>query len=482
MASSTPVNSFSEHGFPYSEEKKSDQEPSLSEEKVNMNKSSNLKEESSSYQEHKRFLTWRKHVRNLYQQLFFIDLVWESPVAQLMPFATAKDDTTTQTILCGTRTGGQEQNYLQLLAATLPSASSSLEGGMNDITREVGGYGYAPHLCGLKIDRRLLHDGDVLAARYMPANPLLIGSCSSNGDTYIFDWSRISLNKFPNDPPRPRASLPPNELSEHSTEEERIAYQKRMRALNAAAVEQDKWDSRTGPGQHTLTLKGNRGVPYSMDWSIAKEGILGVGSSGKVCVWQVAELSKEDPRVLDPLQAFELNQLDDEKQITSVQFLPDRDSESTFLASSEEGAVTIQDLRAGSSTELFSLSYGSPSSLSVSPLNPSQLLVGADNGKIFSFDLRMSAVPVQVAELHKGEVTTLQWCPHSAHLFASGGLDGTVCIYNLKREMVLFRHASHAEGIMDLGWSWQEGYEGQLISCDANSISLWRPRDYFFVA
>lgn len=438
--------------------------------------------ESVSYQEHERFLTWRKHVRNLYQQLFFVDLVWESPVAQLMPYATVKDGTTTQTILSGTRTGGQEQNYLQMLAATLPSGASTLEGGMNDITREVGGYGYAPHLCGLKIERRLLHDGDVLAARYMPANPLLLGSCSSNGDSYIFDWSRISLNKFPNDPPRPRASLPPNELTEQSTDEERIAYLKRMRALNAAAVEQEKWDRRTGPGQHTLTLKGNRGVPYSMDWSIGKEGVVAVGSSGKVCVWQVAELSKEDSRVLEPLQVFELQQVNDEAPVTSVQFLLDRDSQSTFLASSAEGAVSVQDLRAGCSTELFSLASTVPSSLSISPINFSTLLVGAESGEIFWFDLRMSATPAHVAVLHKGEVTTLQCCPHSEHLFASGGLDGTVCIYNLKRETLLFRHAGHTEGIMDLGWSWQEGYEGQIIACDANAISLWKPRDYFFVA
>lgn len=482
MGSQPLVDNFFPASPPCAKEVNEKEKQDFLEEQNSTNVNSNPPVDSSSYQEHERFLTWRKHIRNLYQQVFFVDLVWESPVSQLMPYVTVKEGTTTQTILSGTRTGGKEQNYLQLLAATIPSNASTLEGGMNDITREVGGYGYAPHLCGLKVERRLLHDGDVLAARYMPCNPLLIGSCSSNGDAYVFDWSRVSLNKFPNDPPRPRAPLPPNELTEESTDEERMAYQKRMRALNAAAVEQEKWDRRTGAGQHTLTLKGNRGVPYSMDWSNAKEGILAVGSSGKVCVWQVGELSKDDPRVLDPLQSFELNQLNDEEKITSVQFLPDRDSLSTFLACSEEGTISMQDLRTGLSTDLFSLPSDSPTSLSVSPLNSHSLLVGAESGKVFLFDLRKSTSPSQVAVLHNGEVTTVQWCPHSEHLFASGGADGTVCIYNLKRDLVLFRHAGHTEGVMDLGWSWQEGFEGQLVSCDANSICLWRPRDYFFVA
>lgn len=435
-----------------------------------------------SYQESDRFLTWRKHVRNLYQQLFFVDLVWESPVVQLMPYAVRKEGVLTQTVLCGTRTGGQEQNYLQLLGATLPFDSGCLSGSlMNDVTREVGGYGYAPSLCGLKVERRILHDGDVLQARYMPANPLLIASCSSNGETYIFDWSRVSLNKFPNDPPRPVAPLPPNELSENPTEEERVSFQKKMRALNAAAEEQERWDRRTGPGQHTLSLKGNCGVPYCMDWSISKDGILAAGSSGKICVWQVAHLSREDPRVLDPLQTYEQSQVDEEAKVTGLQFLSSSDNNSTFLSSTSEGTVFLQDLRSSSSTELFTLDSAA-TSLALSPLDFSSLLVATESGEVFGFDLRKSSEPYLVKALHAGEVTSLQFCPHSRHLFASGGLDGTVCVYNTTRQKELFRHFGHTERVMDLGWSWQEGCEGQIVSCDANCIMLWRPRDYFFVA
>lgn len=434
---------------------------------------------AASYQESNRFLTWRKHTRNLYQQLLHIDLVWESPSAQFMPYATMKAGVLSQTLLTGTRTGGVEQSYLQMLSVTLPNSATTLEGGVvNDVTREVGGYGSAPSTCGLKIERRMLHDGDVMAARYMPANPLLVATSSSNGDSYIFDWSRVSLNKFPNDPPRPRAPLPPNELSEAPTDEEKIAYNKKMRALNASVLEQERWDARSGPGQHSLTLKGNCGISDCVDWSTSREGIVAAGSRGKVCVWQVADISKDASRVVEPLQEYDCVCEDEEARVTDVAFIPESNS---FMISTSEGAVRFQDTQSSGSINIFTLPAAA-TAIAVSPLDPAQLLVGSEDGDVFTFDLRKSSEPLLASRLHQSEVTTLSWCPHSRHLFASGGIDGIACIYNVTRNTTLFKHAGHTERIMDLGWSWQEGCEGQLVCCDANAITVWRPRDYFFVA
>ncbi|KAG5492990.1 hypothetical protein JKF63_01571 [Porcisia hertigi] len=434
----------------------------------------------SSYQETPRFCTWRKHVRNLYQHLFHVDLVWESPVAQLMPYVTAKGGLTTHTILSGTRTGGQEQSYLQLLSATVPQDTQALDGpnaAYNQATGEVGGYGMAPHACGLSIERRILHDGDVLAARYMPANPLLIASSSSNGNLYVFDWSRVSLGRFPNDPPRPRAPLPPNELSSDATQEERVQYQRRMRALHVVATEQDRWDRRTGEGQHVLTLKGGSNASENLSWSTDAEGVVASGSTGRICVWRVANLSKDDSRQVEPYRVFLLE--DEEACVTQVNF--SWTSPDTFVSASSTGAVHFNDLRTQHMTEVFSIE--SPAtSLALSPLDGNALLVGDALGNVFYFDLRQSSNPVLVDRLHDGEVTTLEWCPHSQHLFSSGGHDGVVCIYNQTRKKTLFKHWGHTDVIMDLGWNWQDNFAGQLVSADCNAIMLWRPRDFFFSA
>lgn len=433
--------------------------------------------ERTSYQESTRFRTWRKHTRSLYQQLLHVDLVWETPAAQLMPYVTVKGDTTTHTILSGTRTGGQEQAYLQLLTATMPSGAKPLndsERPFCDATGEVGGYGMAPRHCGLKVERRLLHDGDVLAARYMYGNPLLIGSSSSNGSVYITDWSRVSLNKFPNDPQRPRAPLPPNELSSNPTDEERLNYQQRMRAINAAVVEQERWDRRRGEGQHVLQLVGAAGASDNLDWSTSMEGVVASGSQGRVNVWKVANMSKEDPRIVHPFETFSVDQ---EERVTAINFVWGAPNE--FLCCSTSGSVYYNDLRVRQSTEIFSLPVAA-TSLSVSVLDSNSLLVGDDDGNVHYFDLRNSTEPVVIDRLHNGEVTTLQWCPHSPHLFSSGGNDGNVCVYNATRKSLLFKHAGHVDGVMDLGWNWQTDSAGQILSADSNSVMLWRPRDYFF--
>ncbi|CCW62473.1 unnamed protein product [Phytomonas sp. EM1] len=456
-----------------------DSEESKGDVKMVVNSNEPSPNNSASYQDTLRFRTWRKHTRDLYQSLFHIDLVWETPAAQLMPYVTKKGDVTTNTILCGTRTGGQEQAYLHLLNATLPSNASILDSAERpycDATGEVGGYGMAPSTCNLRVERRILHDGDVLAARYMYANPLLIASASSNGAVYIFDWSRVSLNRFPNDPPRPRAPLPPNELSSNPSDEERINYQKRMRALNAIIAEQDRWDRRRGPGQHVLTLVGGKGPSDNLDWSTSQDGMLVSGFQGRVCVWKVGNLSKDDPHTVEPCETFRYDGEED-CRITSIKFLWKSDNE--FVCTTTSGNVFYNDLRTQNSTEIFSLPEEA-TALAVSPLDSNLLLIGSQGGEVFLFDLRQSSLPLRLEQLHEGEVTTLEWCPHSPHLFASGGVDQNVCIYNKKRGKLLFKHAGHTDSIMDLGWNWQTDNAGQLLSADSNALMLWRPRDYYF--
>ncbi|CAD2219965.1 histone-binding protein RBBP4 [Angomonas deanei] len=433
---------------------------------------------NENYQETKRFCTWRKHTKDLYQQLLHVDLVWESAVAQPMPFITERKHTATHVILSGTRTGGQEQSYLQLLSATLPRSGEALdtkETATCEATGEFGGYGMASQQCGLKIDRRMIHNGDVLCARYMPHNPLLIASTSSDGNGYIFDWSKISLSKFPNDPPRPRAPLPPNELTEKSSDEERIQFQRRMRELSAVVSEQDRWDKRTGEGQHVLTLSGIDGASDNLAWNTQEEGVLASGSLGRVSVWKVGNYSKKDPKTVEPFQQY-ITENDDDR-ITNVNF--SWAEPHSFVSSCTSGGVYFGDVRSANFTEMFTLN--SPAMcLSLSHHDSNSLLVGCENGEVHLYDLRNSSEPVLVEKLHSTEVTCLQWCPHSPHLFASGGKDSNVCIYNNTRKKVLFRHAGHTDNLLDLNWNWQEDCAGQLVSTDSNALMIWRPRDVFF--
>ncbi|ORC84604.1 putative WD40 repeat protein [Trypanosoma theileri] len=432
------------------------------------------------YQETDTFCTWRKHVRDLYQNLVHIDLVWESPSVRLMPYVTEKMGLKTQTVLCCARTGGQEQPYIQMLSVSTPHTAETLDRTYDtycDATGEVGGYGMAPSQVGMKVERRILHDGDPLTVRYMHTNPLVIGSGSSDGNVYIFDWSRISLNKFPNDPARPRAPLPPNELSSNPTDEERVNYHRRMRALNAVVAEQDRWDKRRGEGQHLLTLSGGNGSCETLDWSITPDGTLMSGSIGRLCYWHIANTSKDDARTVNPSHTYTLEESD--VRVSDISF--SWTEPHMFVTSTESGRVLSGDVRTPELVELFSLPVG-VSSIAVSPLDGTSLLVGTRDGEVLYYDLRKSSEPVSISRLHDKAVSVVQWCPHSRHLFTSGGGDGKCCVFNSTMNRLLFKHACHTDNVTDLSWNWQEGFEGHLISVDINSITLWRPRDMFFVS
>nr|CCC95096.1 predicted WD40 repeat protein [Trypanosoma congolense IL3000] len=437
--------------------------------------------EETTYSYTRRFLTWRKHVRDLYQRLVHIDLVWESPAVQLMPYATARAGLLTHTILSCTRTGGQEQAFVQLLSVTTPHSLQfirDVDTTYCEATGEIGGYGMAPSQTGMRIERRILHDGDPLTVRYMHANPLLIASGSSDGNAYVFDWSRISLNKFPNEPPRPRAPLPPNEPSINATEEERDDYKRRMRALGAIAKDQERWDLRRGAGQHLLALTGSNGSCETLDWSTSEDGTIVAGSLGRVCYWQVANMSKDDPKTVPCTRAYNID--DNNSRVSEVDF--SWTEQNSFVVSVESGCVLHGDIRTPELTPLVTLERAATSA-SISPLDGTSLLLGTSDGEVCYYDLRRINQPVSQVTLHGGPVSSVQWCPHSRHLFCSGGggNDAMCCVFNATTSRLLFKHAGHTDNVTDVSWDWQEGCEGQLVSVDTNSITLWRPRDLFFV-
>lgn len=60
---------------------------------------------------------------------------------------------------------------------------------------ESGGYGHHPVTAKIEIHQRILHEGEVNRARYMPQNPFFVATKSPGVDVYVFDTS-----KHPSDP------------------------------------------------------------------------------------------------------------------------------------------------------------------------------------------------------------------------------------------------------------------------------------------
>ena len=476
-------------------------------------------EDAVSYQESERFKTWRKHVKDLYQTSVHIDTVWESPPAQFMPFITHKpgEHIAVQTILCGTRTGGAEQNYLQLATVSLPTDASQIEEvGFHETTGEVGGYGMAPAQCAFRIERRMAHSGDVLAARYMHANPLVLGSCSSDGNVYIFDWSRISLTRAPNKPERPLGPLPPNAITEMSTAEEKAAYHRRMGFVQKAWREQSIWDKKTHSPQHVLGLAGSHGVPTTMDFNTTVEGRLVAGSNGRVCMWNIGQLPKDViPKqekssssttapappmqpLLDPQWTFSDPRTEEAgaqpAQINDVKFR--WGGSDVVFAASQRGVVFQGDLRQPGMNEFCVLPAGvGATCLAVPYLDNDQLVfVGSTDGHLRTFDIRR---PGQLSvggsiQCHVGDVTVAQCCPHAGDMIATGGEDGYCALFSLKQQQavskdegssrLLFKHSAHVSTVTDINWNWQDMFAGHIVSADSTSMTVWKPREMFLTS
>lgn len=428
-----------------------------------------------------RYRTWRKHARSLYQYSVLLDPIWNTRTAMFLPYLMRSQDRNmnlaTQTLLTGTHRPEGCQNYLQLLDLTLPTTGRFLDGLCIDPdTCEIGGFGSAVSQFGLSVHLRMYHDGGVMAAQYMPGNPLLIASNSTDANTYLFDRSTISPTKEPNDKPRESCPYPPPQLTEASTEEQKVRHHKRMQEIRNATKEQEKWDSRMGKGQHVLQLRGNRDVAFGLSWCPVKDGCLAAGSNGRVAVWDVAQTSRDAPRVVDPTLKFEFKTPINDTRFSIL-------SPHMLWVTLADGGVARCDLREPSSRVLTSLQQTyktAPISVALSPLNEHAVAIGGEDGVLYVFDERSPQTAVVSPQLHDGDVGSLDWSPFRDGTIVTGGQDGFCSIFDITANKQVFRHAAHTTPITDVRWCCQDEYAGMVTSCDSETVTVWKPRAVFW--
>ena len=238
----------------------SNQPPKLSE-------LSDEEDAASMFCETDRFKTWRKHTRDMYSTMVSYERTWESRSLQFFPtYKVVENGLGEQSVLMGTYTGGDEQNYVEINSLTLPIGNHQLSAVSYDAeTGEVGGHGLAPNGIGCRTTLRMYHDGDVIQARYMPTNMNIISTVSSNGNLYLFDCTQIARSMAPNYGGRGRRLLPTAEYpfvdSDEKDPKKREQQKDKVDHFNDCVQLQEAFDRNRAPGQHKLcfdhkTLKG----------------------------------------------------------------------------------------------------------------------------------------------------------------------------------------------------------------------------------
>lgn len=112
----------------------------------------------------------------------------------------------THRLLIGTHTSGSDTNYLQVATVQLPNPVKDNDPRRYDEDKEeIGGYGGGSE-SRLQIEQKIVHEGEVNKARYMPQNPDLIATMCPDGTAMIFDRTKHSLTP-PNNKCNPQMIL-----------------------------------------------------------------------------------------------------------------------------------------------------------------------------------------------------------------------------------------------------------------------------------
>ena len=99
----------------------------------------------------------------------------------------------THRLLIGTHTSGNDTNYLQIAEVQLPNPLPGPDPHRYDEgSEEIGGYGGGAE-CRLHIQQKMVHEGEVNKARYMPQKPDLIATMCADGNVLVFDKTKHPL-------------------------------------------------------------------------------------------------------------------------------------------------------------------------------------------------------------------------------------------------------------------------------------------------
>lgn len=164
-----------------------------------------------------------------------------------------QQDSSIQSLLIGTHTTEDEDNFLMIADVVLPSEDSLIDPRKYDNqTSDFGGFGSPSSR--VRIRQKIAHDGEVNRARYMPQNTSIVATQTTSTDVYIFDTSKLP-----------------------------------------------EFTSTCTP---LLKLKGQTKEGYGLSWNQNIQGhLLSCSDDGKICLWDINSEAKNGSIV--PLATFE---------------------------------------------------------------------------------------------------------------------------------------------------------------------------------
>ncbi|CAJ1942330.1 unnamed protein product [Cylindrotheca closterium] len=425
---------------------------------------------------------WKKNTPYLYDVVMTHALEWPSLTCEWLPTVkSAGPKTNEHSLLIGTHTAGDEQNYLMVASCNLPkddvvidnrtqkddggddeeaeqegensepkataaTSEAKAAAAYNEEKGEVGGFGHASSNIGkIEIRMKVKHQGEVNRARHMPQNHFFVATRGPGAELYVFD-----LSKHPSFPAEDSVFSPQVVCCGH-------------------------------------TLEG-----YAMEWSRLTKGHLLSGSEDtNVCLFDINSNGSNEKagRQVKPLSTF--------KGHTKVVEDVDWHCKDPHMCASvsDDRTIRIWDTRDPTKAMhvVESKHEGDINSIAFNPVNEFLFATGSADSTVALWDLRNLEKRTQTLSGHTDQVYMVNWAPHDESVLASCSADRRVGLWDLSRigaeqspedaedgpPELLFLHGGHTANVSDFSWNAKDPWTIASVS-DDNVLQVWHPAEEIY--
>ncbi|KAL7270785.1 Histone acetyltransferase type B subunit 2 [Rhizina undulata] len=382
---------------------------------------------------------WKKNAPFLYDMILSSALEWPTLTTQWFPDKQIHPgkNYSTHRLLIGTHTSGNDTNYLQIAEVQLPNPVPEQDTRRYDEDKEeIGGYGGGAE-CRLNIQQKMVHEGEVNKARYMPQKPDLIATMCADGNVLIFDKTKHPL-------------MPPN-------------------------------NSKCSP---QMTLSGHEKEGYGLNWNPHKEGHLITGSEDcTVRLWDATSYTKSHCTIT-PVQTYTHHSA----IVNDVSYHPCHDA--LFGSVSDDHTLQIVDIRLPDTSKASHKVIAHTDAVNCIAFNPASdyVVATASADKTAAlWDLRNVKLKLHSLEGHHADVNGLSWHPHEEPILASNSADRRIIFWDLSRigeeqtpedaedgpPELLFMHGGHTNRVSDFAWNPNDPWV-MVSAAEDNLIQCWK--------
>lgn len=288
-----------------------------------------------------------------------------------------------QRLLFGTNTSQSQEEFIQIARVQIPDFGEPSIARLNPDTGEVGGHGDARTPFKFDIIQKIRHDGEVNKARYMPQNPNIIASMSSNSTAQIFDRTKHPLM------PKDNEFIP------------------------------------------QIILRGHSKEGFGLNWSPNIEGnLVTTSEDGTVCLYDIKGFTQDSRLDFQPIRTFSHHNA----TVNDVEYHPTLPQ--MIGTVSDDLTLQILDTRSPDKEKALWRVEAHTDAVNCLAFHPKWepiLATGSADNTVAIWDMRNLKTKLHTVEAHKASVIKIEWNPHDVCILGSASYDRRINFFDMSK-------------------------------------------------